>query len=296
MAITKPPVLPPWADTAAPGADVVQPTNAEISAGWQQSTTPPSRQRFNWVLNFCANAVRYFSRRGIADYDPAETYQPNDLIRGNDSFIYQSEQANNINHTPSESPAWWGVPHTKTLSPGDNTTRLANAAFVQAAISGKASTSGNYPELTVGNATNATNAANASSAGSVPWSGVTGRPNTVGGYGITDAITTGNIGSQSVYHASVASRAYPYRWDGNEFRVYWAGQGGQPTWLLGSNDGINWYVWNPSNFSVNYAANAEVAVRARNFPDRPGTNVTLQAGSGPPNLSGSQSGDLFWYY
>jgi len=36
----------------------------------------------------------------------------------------------------------------------------------------------------------------------------------------------------------------------------WSGQGGQPTWLWGSNDGTNMYVWNPSNFSVNYANSA----------------------------------------
>jgi hypothetical protein len=33
----------------------------------------------------------------------------------------------------------------------------------------------------------------------------------------------------------------------------WSGQGGQPSWLWGSNDGSNIYVWNPSNFSVNYS-------------------------------------------
>lgn len=37
---------------------------------------------------------------------------------------------------------------------------------------------------------------------------------------------------------------------------HWSGQGGQPTWLFGSNDGVNAYVWNPSNFSVNYAKSA----------------------------------------
>ena len=31
----------------------------------------------------------------------------------------------------------------------------------------------------------------------------------------------------------------------------WAGQGGQPSWLWGGNDGVNMYVYNPSNFSVN---------------------------------------------
>ena len=36
----------------------------------------------------------------------------------------------------------------------------------------------------------------------------------------------------------------------------WAGQGGQPSWLWGGNDGVNMYVYNPSNFSVNYANSA----------------------------------------
>ena len=36
----------------------------------------------------------------------------------------------------------------------------------------------------------------------------------------------------------------------------WSGQSGQPSWLWGSNDGTNYYVWNPSNFSVNYANSA----------------------------------------
>ena len=36
----------------------------------------------------------------------------------------------------------------------------------------------------------------------------------------------------------------------------WAGQGGQPGWLWGGNDGTNMYVYNPANFSVNYANSA----------------------------------------
>lgn len=31
--------------------------------------------------------------------------------------------------------------------------------------------------------------------------------------------------------------------------VYWSGQAGQPSWVLGSNDGISWYVYNPANFA-----------------------------------------------
>lgn len=36
----------------------------------------------------------------------------------------------------------------------------------------------------------------------------------------------------------------------------WSGQAGQPTYLWGGTDGTNMYVYNPSNFSVNYAATA----------------------------------------
>ena len=63
-------------------------------------------------------------------------------------------------------------------------------------------------------------------------------------------IDTGNISSQTVdksYHLrvnhSVSTNSTWSTW-------YWIGQSGQPTWLWGTNDGINCYVWNPSNFSV----------------------------------------------
>lgn len=44
----------------------------------------------------------------------------------------------------------------------------------------------------------------AGAANAAPWSGITGKPTTVAGFGITDAITTANIGSQSVFYASTA--------------------------------------------------------------------------------------------
>ncbi len=49
-------------------------------------------------------------------------------------------------------------------------------------------------------------------------------------------------------------------------RFHWNGQSGQPAWLWGGNDASNMYVYNPSNFSVNYAATAGVALTAKNLP------------------------------
>lgn len=49
---------------------------------------------------------------------------------------------------------------------------------------------------------------------------------------------------------------------GTAMTFNWAGQSGQPSWLWGSNDGSNIYVWNPSNFNVNYANSAGSATTA----------------------------------
>jgi hypothetical protein len=103
MALTKPPVLPPWAEAG----DKVQPTNAEIQTGWPLSNTPPARQRWNWILNFLANGVRYLTRRGLSDYGADETYMVGDRVIGDDGNTYRSIQDNNINHAPSASPLWW---------------------------------------------------------------------------------------------------------------------------------------------------------------------------------------------
>lgn len=51
---------------------------------------------------------------------------------------------------------------------------------------------------------------------------------------------------------------------------HWSGRGGQPTWLWGGEDGINMYVYNPSDFRVNYAKSANSAVTAANGVDSSG--------------------------
>jgi hypothetical protein len=43
---------------------------------------------------------------------------------------------------------------------------------------------------------------------------------------------------------------------GTAMTFNWSGQGGQPSWLWGGNDGSSMFVYNPSNFSVNYANSA----------------------------------------
>lgn len=52
------------------------------------------------------------------------------------------------------------------------------------------------------------------------------------------------------------------RADGGATVWNWHGQGGQPQWLWGGDDGESMYVYNPSNFSVNYANSANYATTA----------------------------------
>jgi len=81
-------------------------------------------------------------------------------------------------------------------------------------------------------------------ANSVAWANVTGRPTALSSF-------TNDPG-----YITTAGRAFPRKADGTNFNLNWSGQAGQPAWLVGSNDGTEFYVWNPSNFSVNYAASA----------------------------------------
>jgi hypothetical protein len=146
VAYVKPSVLPAWGESNTTSADMIQPTNGQIAAGWPVSSTPPSRQRFNWLINWASNAVRYFMQRGLVDYDASETYQIGARIIGDDGNTYVSIQNTNIGHLPSTSSTWW-TPWGFTIAqicasqltqttqaPGDSSTKVATDAFVQAAI------------------------------------------------------------------------------------------------------------------------------------------------------------------
>jgi hypothetical protein len=74
---------------------------------------------------------------------------------------------------------------------------------------------------------------------------------------------------------------------GTAMTFNWSGQGGQPTWLWGGNDGSNMYVYNPSNFSVSSAGASNVTTftstiingtTSSNVADHSG--MALRGGSG----------------
>lgn len=82
----------------------------------------------------------------------------------------------------------------------------------------------------------------------------------------TDALTPADIGALAANGkaasaatadtATVAAKLGRNGDTGVPMTFNWSGQGGQPTWLWGSNDGTTHQVYNPANFSVAYAASA----------------------------------------
>lgn len=93
-----------------------------------------------------------------------------------------------------------------------------------------------------------------------------------------DNTTYYHTGNLPVY----PTRAYPCVVGGGDLNFNWSGLAGQPTWLWGGNDPSAIYVYNPSNFSVNYAASAGSANTANTFSSiRTGyKNITDEAVAG----------------
>jgi len=101
---------------------------------------------------------------------------------------------------------------------------------------------------------------NASTASAVPWTGVTGRPTALSGLtnDVAFANSTNSLGingnASTATLATKASTLSSGGGNGTAMTFNWSGQSGQPSWLWGGNDGTNMYVYNPSNFTVAYAA------------------------------------------
>lgn len=89
----------------------------------------------------------------------------------------------------------------------------------------------------------------------------------------TDNVDAGNVWFEvqgynysSGYVKNGGNKNQLLRADGEVAGFNWAGQSGQPTWLWGGNDFNSYYVYNPSNFRVAYAASAGNAEKLGGMP------------------------------
>lgn len=105
-------------------------------------------------------------------------------------------------------------------------------------------------------ATTGTDSATTLTTGTLPSGRLTGTYNiSISGNAATATSATSASSASSATLATKASTLAQGGGNGAAMTFNWSGQGGQPSWLWGSNDGTNILVWNPSNFSVNNAAN-----------------------------------------
>ena len=148
----------------------------------------------------------------IIDSAPGALNTLNELAAAiNDDVNFSTTVTNSIaTKAPLASPALTGAPTAPTASGNTNTTQLATTAFVQQEITSKTI---NLSDLSVTqNAASGTGALNFNNSSgvfsytppatisSLAFSALTGKPTTVAGYGITDALTTGanaDIGSNN---------------------------------------------------------------------------------------------------
>ena len=124
---TKPAVRHAWAETAGT-ADLVDPGDTYAEAGWLQSTTPPPRQYFNWVLQYSTIGVRYLCQNGIATWDANEQYPTNAITLYNGT-LYQAIAAN-TGYEPDTSPGQWGAVGVAQPPPGSASNSAATTAWV----------------------------------------------------------------------------------------------------------------------------------------------------------------------
>lgn len=151
----KPDLLPVWAETG----DKIQPTNPELANGWPASATPPSRQRFNFVLNWAWQGIRYLFQRSVADWATDEDYPAGAHVRAPNGKTYRAS-VSNTGKEPSVSPVEWtrwgftltefyaeqtvlapknnpqltGNPQAPTATEGDSSLSIASTEFVTRAV------------------------------------------------------------------------------------------------------------------------------------------------------------------
>ena len=111
-----------------------------------------------------------------------------DTETGNIVFTNGVATIDSTSYAPLNSPVFTGTPTAPTPVTGDNSTNIATTEYVQALATSLSTTL-------------------AGSLSSVPWTSVTGKPTTVAGYGITDAVSNSSLTSTLSGYATNASIA-----------------------------------------------------------------------------------------
>ncbi|MDQ7745458.1 hypothetical protein [Hydrogenophaga pseudoflava] len=103
-----------------------------MSAGWPVTNIPPSRQRFNWILNLLHNGVRYLTRRGLPDWSASEAYEVGDRCLAANGLTYRCILANTNVEPSSDALRWerWGYSRSELQAELPNVGAVINNTYI----------------------------------------------------------------------------------------------------------------------------------------------------------------------
>ena len=160
----------------------------------------------------------------------------------------------------TDTNTWRGIQNNLTSDSTDQSLSAAQGKALKTLVDGKAPTSHTHTKSQITDFPSSMPASDVSA-----WAKAATKPSyTKAEVGLSNVDNTADKNKNVKFATSAgsATNAQCLNNDSQYMRFHWNGQSGQPSWLWGGSDASNMYVYNPSNFSVNYANSAGTTLDA----------------------------------
>lgn len=154
----------------------------------------------------------------------------------------------------TDTNTWRGIQNNLTSDSTDQSLSAAQGKALKTLVDGKAPASHKHTKSQITDFPTSMPASDVSA-----WAKAATKPSYTKaevGLGNVDNTADKNKSVNYATSAGLATNAQCLNNDDKYMKFHWSGQKGQPTWLWGGNDSGDMYVYNPSNFNVNYATTA----------------------------------------
>lgn len=154
----------------------------------------------------------------------------------------------------TDTNTWRGIQNNLTSDSTDQSLSAAQGKALKTLVDGKAPTSHKHTKSQITDFPTSMPASDVSA-----WAKAATKPSYTKaevGLGNVDNTADKDKNVKFATSAGSATNAQCLNNDSQYMRFHWNGQSGQPSWLWGGSDSGDMYVYNPSNFNVNYATTA----------------------------------------
>jgi hypothetical protein len=219
-------------------------------------------------------SVKYATSAGSANTATTATKLSSNAGSNNQPVYFSGGKPVAIGYTIAKSvPAdakftdtntWRGIQNNLTSDSTNQSLSAAQGKALKALVDGKAPTSHKHTKSQITDFPSSMPASDV-----YAWAKAATKPSYTKaevGLGNVDNTADKNKNVKFATSAGSATNAQCLNNDDKYMKFHWSGQKGQPTWLWGGNDSGDMYVYNPSNFNVNYATTAGTALTAKNLP------------------------------